>query len=205
MIGPRPSRVTIPFISGGAAPAPIFLDTFTGAAAALSSHTPEVGSWVITGTSPNLNGSGLLKLNRNLAATQIELATGAARFDATWDFSYDALWGSNLVIVFNVLNFTTDRWHVYFSPPYVQLYQVISSVQTQRGVTFTDSTSATSIRIRITTNEGTDGDTINVYINGTLQITWTAANRHLKNETGMGMRSFISSNDVYIDKVEVLP
>lgn len=204
MIGPRPSRVMIPFIASGAVQGAeqVFLDTFTGSGP-LSSHTPDVGSaWTITGDVPALTGAGALELNTGFAVTDITVDIDS-RIDTTWEFTCDALWGSNLVIRFNELE-PTNRWHVYWSPPYVQLYQIVAGVQTQRGATFTDGVGATSIKIRITTNEGTNGDTVNVYINDALEITWTATGRPLKDNTILGMRSFVAGDQVLLDRVEVI-
>lgn len=205
MIGPRPSRTVIPFLSsagGGGGPVQVFLDTFTGSGP-LSSHTPDVGSpWTITGDVPALTGAGALELNSSFAVTQISVTLNA-RFDATWEFTFDPLWGSNLNLRFNVLD-NSNRWHVYWGPPYLQLYQIVGGVTTQRGATFEDDPGATSIKIRITTNEGTDGDTVNVYINDALEITWTATNRPLKDNTTIEMWSFVAEDQVLLDRIEVL-
>lgn len=166
MIGPRPSRTVIPFLSsagGGGGPVQVFLDTFTGSGP-LSSHTPDVGSpWTITGDVPALTGAGALELNSSFAVTQISVTLNA-RFDATWEFTFDPLWGSNLNLRFNVLD-NSNRWHVYW---------------------------------------GTDGDTVNVYINDALEITWTATNRPLKDNTTIEMWSFVAEDQVLLDRIEVL-
>jgi hypothetical protein len=180
IVGPGPAiaSVTLGGVSGVSY---LLNDTFTDTdGVSLSSHTPDIGGpWTQTGSlsiSSNKAQFASLAATRNFAfATAPTSANGYTQADLTIVGSGD------LGVIVNIQSVDT-LWMAWYSTGIVYLYEQTSKEAfTSRG-----TWSGTPTTLRAVTN----GDTIEVWCDGVLRITYTVAGRPYKSSAVSGLMVF---------------
>lgn len=178
-------------------------DTFTGESP-FNLHMPEVGAWNI-GTDADLTGDGRLLFPQSLGGSlNTTDATGGA-FEADFDFEFAEDFTTNMTIVFNEDGENDLSWKIVLTGNVVTLVEYASGVDTPRGsFNFPDGTIAAAITIN---TEAAGGDTVNVYVDGDLEITHNVTDRPGKAGTTITIYHDINAFNVYLTyaKVTQLP
>lgn len=179
-----------------------FYDSFTSLSAEdITVHTPEVGgAWTKSGTGDYAltveNGYLALTGSSDQAMGHNDFGVANALMEFYMSFNYS--FSSGMTIDFNKLN-DDNKWIIYHSPPYVQLNERTSGVSTERGL-YTIPDEYTSMKLGIRTN----GDTIQVYVDDVLRITYTVSNRPNKTNSLFSINWFSMSGFLHFDKVTAL-
>jgi PKD repeat protein len=174
-----------------------FYDTFTGTSD-LASHTPEIGgAWTVVSGIPSVD-NGYLTLERTSDIDRrvvIINDMGIADAIMVFDMSFTPNFESGMTLEFNRLD-DSNHWAVYHSPPYLWIFEHTAGVQTTRA-TYIGTYGYTTMSLKIITN----GDTIDVYKNDVLIMTYTVANRSHKTYSGLRIDWFKNSGTVQFDKI----
>ena len=179
-----------------------FYDDFNGAIMPLSMHSPEVGgAWTTGGTgSVVLTGTGAADftgdpLSTIFASNDFEIADATIVVDMSFAPDFD----SGMQIEFNRTS-DTDMWFLYHSAPSFVLFERTSNVSVARS-TFTGTYGYTTTNVKIVTA----GDTINVYQDNVLIITYTSPNRPNKTSTAFRLFWFRSDGNLQFNLVTARP
>lgn len=175
-------------------------DSFTGSGS-FAEHPPEVGSWNIAGDWA-LTGDGRLQAPQSIMAGLNSPSLVSGRFEALLEMEFDSGFTNTFDIEFNVDNdVVTTQWKLVISGASIVLNEVTDGTPTQRG-SYSFPGGTTSADIRFDTSED-DGDTINVYVNDVLRITYTAVGRLGKDNTDFTLNSDILGFNFYLNYVLV--
>lgn len=187
-------------ISGGGGPEVVLEDSFTGTGD-FAEHPPEVGSWNIGG-SFTLTGDGRLLFQQLTQSGLNSPSLLSGRFDALIEMEFDSGFTNTFDVEFNVNNdVVTTQWKTVVSGSAIVLNEITDGTPTQRG-SYSLPGGTTAIALRINT-EDDDGDTVNIYVDDVLRITYTIENRVGKNNTDFVLNGDINAFDFYLDYVRV--
>lgn len=173
-----------------------FFDSFTDSGSVdLSVHSPEIGgAWnSLTGT--NTVASGYLTQDGAFTAISATNDFVLPRVTAIFDLEFAAGFNSGMTIDFNKLD-SNNCWVLYHSPPYFTLFEITNGVSVSRA-SYTDVFGYTSMQLILQLN----GDTINVYKDSVLIMTYTVSNRANKNHTKFSLNWFKTSGFLRYNKI----
>jgi hypothetical protein len=175
-------------------------DTFTGSGD-FNVHEPEVGSWNIGGGFI-LTGDGRLEFPQSMGANLNSSNLTLGQFDATLQMQFDSGFLNSVVIDFNYDPDTVvTEWKLVVSGASVILQEVTDFSPTVRGsYSFPGGTTSATIRLN---TEADGGDTVNVYVNGVLRITYTDVGRLGKDNTTFAITSDLTAYAFYLTYVKV--
>lgn len=183
-----------------------FYDDFVGPAdTPLTMHSPEVGgAWTTGGTGLStmlLTGGGALDVggaalfNAAFAINDFEIADATMIFD----MSFDPNFGSGMTIDFNRSD-DNNKWQLYHSPPYFTLFEITGGISVNRG-SFTSVFGCSTAIVKIITA----GDSISIYFNNSLIISYTVLNRPSKTYTGARIFWFKASGFLHFNLITAKP